>query len=207
MTILIYLLHFNKQEKIFFLKIIDMEKKLAIITGGTSGLGFATAQLLVKKNYFVVMCDLHDEDAEPRVKELGGDKNACFYQCDVTKSQRCQEIVDEVVQKYGEIHVLVNSAGMGLAGSILSKRGQMGMSGKDIYQEDHYKAFEKILAVNVLGTFNFCRYCALHMVKNKPYGPQNERGVMILVSSNSGSEGQNGQIMYGGSKAAVNGMT
>ena len=185
-----------------------MSKKLAIITGGCSGLGYATAKLLVKNNYFVVMCDLYEDESAICIKELGGQNNACFYQCDVTKVERCQEVVDIIAKKYGEIHVLVCSAGMGILGSILTKKGQAGMEGQDAFiSDDHSKAFMKILNVNVIGTYNFCRACAFHMIKNKPYGPQNERGVMILVSSNSATEGQNGQIMYGSSKAAVNGMT
>lgn len=129
---------------------MSTQQKVALITGGTSGLGFATAKKFKSNGYFIVMVDLYSEDAPPKIEALGGSQHACFYQCDVTDSSRVQEVVDDVIKKFKEIHVLLNSAGMGTLGSILTKKGQINIEGKEaLVHHDHYKAFERILAVNV----------------------------------------------------------
>jgi NAD(P)-dependent dehydrogenase (short-subunit alcohol dehydrogenase family) len=181
-------------------------QKVAVITGGTSGLGFAAALKLAAEGYQINLLDLYPEDAQAKVAQLP--KNTDYYQCDVTDAKLCSEIVDKIQAKHGQINVLLNAAGYGVIAPILSSKPVIGMIGKDAeVAEDKAAGFAKILAVNVIGTYNMIRFAAAKMVKNTPYGKYKERGVIVNISSTSSLEGQNGQVMYGGSKAAVNGMT
>jgi NAD(P)-dependent dehydrogenase (short-subunit alcohol dehydrogenase family) len=172
---------------------MKVEGKVAIVTGGASGLGEAAVLRLVQEGCKVVIADVQEELAKKLVQTLGEDKTV-FIKTDVTDEESVQNMINQTVQKYGGIHIVVNSAGIARQASILSKK---------CTAED----FKKVLLVNVVGTFNVAKAAAIVMVKQPTLNDKGERGVIINIASVVGIEGQNGFTVYGGSKGAVIGMT
>lgn len=169
---------------------MDVNGAVAIVTGGASGLGHATAQRLASQGAKVLIVDQAGSAGAEVAKELGG----AFAVADVADEATMQAAVAEA-EAMGPVRVLVHCAGRGGALRILEKDGTPGSLA-------HYA---EIIRVNLTGTFNALRLAAAAMAKNEPV--EGERGVCVLTASVAGYEGQIGQIPYASSKAGVVGMT
>jgi len=165
----------------------------ALVTGGASGLGGATARELVSAGARVAILDLPRSKGEEFAKELG--RGSIFCACDVTKADQVQAAVDRAVAEFGALRIAVNCAGIGWAQRTVTKDGPHAL-----------EPFQKVLEVNVIGTFNAIRFEADRMSKNPP-DADGERGVIVNTASVAAYDGQIGQIAYAASKGAVVGMT
>jgi 3-hydroxyacyl-CoA dehydrogenase/3-hydroxy-2-methylbutyryl-CoA dehydrogenase len=173
---------------------MDIQGKVAVITGGASGLGLATAEALVAKGGKVAILDRDAERGPKAAADLGA--NAMFVQGDVTSADSIAAAVKAVVEKFGAIHICVNCAGVGSA---------MKTVGRENVPHD-LGVFETVLKINLIGTFNVLRLCAAAMANNAP-GVDNERGVIVNTASVAAFDGQIGQVAYAASKGGVVGMT
>jgi len=180
--------------------------KVAVVTGGSMGLGLAAAQKLVANGYQVALLDLDLETAEQEAMTL---KNNCkAWKLDVTKPELVKQVIQEVIKTYQRIDVLINCAGVVAFNNVISNKPVLFAGGNSMSTvENHSEAFLKILNINVVGTFNVLREVAKTMVGNSPEGKFNQRGVIINVGSTMGLEGENGHTFYAGTKGAVHGMT
>lgn len=172
---------------------MEMENVVAIVTGGASGLGEATVRNIVANGGKAVIADVQVERADQLVEELG--ENALFVLTDVTSENAAQNAVDQAVEKFGHVNVLVNCAGIAIAERTVSKRGAHNL-----------ESFQKVIDINLIGTFNMIRLAAEKMQSNDP-GEDGERGVIINTASVAAFDGQIGQAAYSASKGAVAGMT
>lgn len=173
---------------------MDLKDKVAVITGGASGLGRATAEAVVRGGGKVALFDLNEDLGKKTASELGA--NAVAYKVNVVDEASVQEAVDAVMKRFGAIHINVNCAGIGAASRTVGKDGPMPL-----------KTFNFVVQVNLIGTFNTLRLCAQEMQKNAPIGQDEERGVIINTASVAAFDGQIGQAAYSASKAGVVGMT
>ena len=164
---------------------------VALITGGASGLGRATAEALAAKGAKIVIVDLPSSDGEAVAKELGG----VFAPADVTSTDQMNAALD-AADKLGALRAVVHCAGRGATVRVLDKEGNPGSL------ED----YTAIINLNLIGSFNVLRLASARMAKNEPLDGE-ERGVVIMTASIAAWEGQIGQIPYASSKAGVVGMT
>ncbi len=173
---------------------MDLQNKVAFITGGASGLGRATADNFINAGAKVMVFDLNEENARKAAEELG--ENASWAAGDVADEEAVKAAIQKTVDTLGGLHINVNSAGIGAAGRTVGKNGPMPL-----------EAFEFVLRVNLIGTFNCLRLCAEVMQNNEPVTEDGERGVIVNVASVAAFDGQIGQAAYSASKAGVAGMT
>lgn len=173
---------------------MDLKDKVAVITGGASGLGRATAEMVIEQGGRVAIFDLNADLGNRTASELGG--NAGAYRVDVADESSVQEAVDAVMAEFGAIHVNVNCAGIGAAARTLGRDAPMPL-----------KYFGGIVRINLVGTFNTLRLCAWEMQKNEPVNEDGERGAIVNTASVAAFDGQIGQAGYSASKAGVVGMT
>lgn len=170
------------------MEISDASNVVAVVTGGASGLGLATAKRLLDAGAQVVVLDLRGEDA---VAELGD--RARFAQADVTDEAAVAAALD-IAESMGTLRIVVNCAGTGNAIRVLGKDGVFPLA-----------AFRKIVDINLVGTFNVLRLAAERIAKTELIGE--ERGVIINTASVAAFDGQIGQAAYSASKGGVVGMT
>jgi len=170
-----------------------IKDKTAIVTGGASGLGEATARRLLDLGANVVILDFNDTKGNALVDELGS--NLGYYKTDITKSEDIQAALEYTINKYGRLDIAVNCAGIAKGMKTASKKAPHDID-----------MFKQTIAVNLVGTFDVCRLAAFEMIKNVP-NENGERGVIINTSSLAAFEGQIGQIAYAASKAGVAGAT
>ena len=173
---------------------MDLQDKVAFITGGASGLGLATAENFVSAGARVILFDLNEDKAQQAAGELGS--NATWATGDVADEESVLAAIKKTTDTFGGLHVNINSAGIGAAARTIGKDGPMPL-----------KTFEFVLRVNLLGTFNCLRLCADVMQHNEPTTEDGERGVIINVASVAAFDGQIGQAAYSASKGGVAGMT
>ena len=171
---------------------MELEGRVALITGGASGLGLATAQALHAAGAAVVLVDLPDSDGAGAAARLG--ERAAFVPTDVTEAEEVQAALDEAVDRFGGLHVAVSCAGIGPASRVLSRSGPHDLG-----------LFRKVVEVNLIGTFNVTRLAAAEMVRHDPQGE--ERGVIVNTASAAAFDGQIGQAAYSASKGGIVGMT
>jgi len=171
-----------------------LKNKVAIVTGGASGLGLATVEEFVEKGAKVVIFDFNEAKAKEEVERLG--ENVRYALVDVTNEESVQKGINHTLEAFGAIHICVNCAGVGTAGKTIGRKGVLAL-------ED----FNKVININLNGTFNVLRLAAIAMTKNEPFTDSGERGVIINTSSGAAFDGQMGQAAYGASKAGVAGMT
>ncbi|MBU64073.1 MAG: 3-hydroxyacyl-CoA dehydrogenase [Cupriavidus sp.] len=169
---------------------MDIQGNVFIITGGASGLGAGTAQMLAGAGGKVVIADLNEAAGTALASKLGGQ----FVKCDVASESDGQAAVDAAL-KMGRLSGLVNCAGIAVASKTVGKNGPHPLD-----------AFEKTIRVNLIGTFNMIRLAAAAMVQNTP-DAEGERGVVINTASVAAFDGQIGQAAYAASKGGVVGMT
>ena len=173
---------------------MDISGKVAVITGGASGLGRATAEMVLANGGKVALLDLNEDQVNATAKELGSDAKA--YVANVTEDESVKAAIDGVMKDFGGIHVNVNCAGIGAASRTVGREGAMPL-----------QQFNFVMQVNRVGTFNTLRLCAEHMAKNDPVSDDGERGVIVNTASVAAYDGQIGQAAYSASKAGVVGMT
>lgn len=172
---------------------MNVENKVALVTGGASGLGYATARELTKAGASAVIFDLPRSRGDAAASELG-DK-VRFVPGDVTVEREVQSAIDVAVRDFGGLQIVVNCAGVGWPGRVLANDGN----------PIDLERFEAVVRINLVGTFNVIRLAAAVMARADPDGE--ERGVMINTSSVAAFEGQIGQAAYSASKGGVASMT
>jgi 3-oxoacyl-[acyl-carrier protein] reductase len=169
-----------------------LKDKVTLITGGAAGIGRATALRFAEEGARVVICDLNQEAGEATAAELGPD--AAFYAVDVTDRGAVQEWIDDVVERYGRIDVLVNNAGV-LRDNLLVK-----VKGGELVKQMPEEDFDLVIDVNLKGVFNCAQAVAPVMI-------QQGGGVILNATSIVGLDGNFGQTNYVATKAGVVGMT
>jgi NAD(P)-dependent dehydrogenase (short-subunit alcohol dehydrogenase family) len=174
---------------------MDMEIKgnTAVITGGASGLGEATARRFHDLGGNVVVIDINQQRGEALCSELGS--RAAFSLSDVTVPEQVEAGMRLALDRFGTIRMTLNCAGIGPPMKVVGKQGP--------HDLDHFK---NVVNVNLIGTFDVLRLAAFHMSSNPP-NEHGERGVIVNVASVAAFEGQIGQAAYSASKAGVVGMT
>lgn len=172
---------------------MNPEGKVALVTGGASGLGLATTKTLLDSGASVVIVDLPTSTGDTVAKELGDATR--FAPADVTSEEDVRAAIDLAVEEYGGLHINVNCAGVGFPGRVLTRDGT----------PSDLERYEFVIRVNLVGTFNVLRLAAAQMATQEPEGE--ERGVIINTASIAAFEGQIGQAAYSSSKGGIVGMT
>jgi NAD(P)-dependent dehydrogenase (short-subunit alcohol dehydrogenase family) len=172
---------------------MEIAGKSFIVTGAASGLGEATARMLVERGAYVVIADLNPRGADIAA-ELGQQK-AVFVATDVTQGPDGQRAVETAKARFGGVHGLVNCAGIAPGERIVGRDGPHSLDN-----------FARTITINLVGTFNMLRLAAVAMIANAPMADA-ERGVIINTASVAAFEGQIGQAAYAASKAGVAGLT
>jgi len=173
---------------------MDLTGTAAIISGGASGLGEATARALAAAGSTVVIADLNVDRGEAVAAELGGK----FVQTDVADEASVTIAVDDVAAALpSPLRVVVNCAGIGWAERTVNRDGS----------PHSYATFRKVIDINLIGTFNLMRIGAAAVARTEPVDADGQRGVVINTASVAGIEGQTGQLAYSASKGGIIGMT
>ncbi len=172
---------------------MDIKNSVAIITGGASGLGEATARALVERGGRVALLDLDKEMGERLASELGD--AAIFCPGDVSNEKEVDGVVEKVKDAFGTFQIVVNCAGVGGDIKVVGKKGVMPL-----------EAFNRTIQINLIGTFNVIRATASSLMENNPNN-KGERGVYINTSSIAAYDGQVGQSAYSSSKGGIISMT
>lgn len=174
-------------------QIMQIQNHTFLISGGGSGLGAASARLIVANGGNVVLADINVEGGTKMVAELGS--QAKFIETNVTDEASVQAAVTLCTTAFGGIHGVLNCAGVAPGERVVSKTGPHSLAN-----------FSRTISINLIGTFNVIRLAAAAMTLQAP-NANGERGVIINTSSVASFEGQIGQAGYAASKAGVNGMT
>jgi 3-hydroxyacyl-CoA dehydrogenase/3-hydroxy-2-methylbutyryl-CoA dehydrogenase len=166
----------------------------ALVTGGGSGLGEATARRLVKLGARVTVLDLGRSRGAEVARDIGA--SALFCEGDVTGEEQVTAALDRAIEAFGALRAVVNCAGIGPASRTVSKEGEPSDLG----------LFKRTVDVNLIGTFNVVRLAAARMLANEP-NESGERGVFVNTASIAAFDGQIGQAAYSASKGGIVGMT
>jgi 3-hydroxyacyl-CoA dehydrogenase / 3-hydroxy-2-methylbutyryl-CoA dehydrogenase len=172
---------------------MKIENKTAIITGGASGLGEASARRLAGLGANVVVLDLNEDRGQALANELGG--KAAFFKTDICSTSDIEQALDFAKEKFGKIDIVINCAGVSSGMKTASKKGP--------HDLDY---FRKVININLVGVFDVMRQSAYQMLQND-LNDEGGRGVMINTASVAAFDGQIGQVAYSASKAALTGMT
>jgi NAD(P)-dependent dehydrogenase (short-subunit alcohol dehydrogenase family) len=164
-----------------------------LVTGGASGLGAATVGHLARLGARVLIADLNETAGHALERDIGA--AALFERVDVASEADARHAVAAAVQHFGALHGLVNCAGIATPGKVLGKDGPLAL-----------ETFERVVRINLLGTFNLLRLAADAMSRQEP-GAEGERGVIVNTASIAAFDGQIGQPAYAASKAGVAGLT
>lgn len=173
---------------------MQLKDKISVITGGASGLGEAVVRDFVEAGATAVVFDLDEERASEIVDELGKDR-VMFCNVDITDEASVVAAFEEVKATLGTVHICVNCAGVADPGKILDRDGN----------PKPLANYERVIRINLIGTFNVMSKCAALMAKNE-LEDNEERGVIINTSSGAAYEGQIGQSAYASSKNGVIGL-
>ena len=171
---------------------MKIQGQAALVTGGASGLGEATARELARLGAKVAVLDVNAAQAEKVASEIGG----IAIQCDITNSESVANAIAKAAEKHGPARILMNIAGIGTAKRVVQK------DGSPAPLED----FARVVNINLVGTYNMSRLFAAECAKLAPL-EDNERGVMLFTASVAAFDGQVGQQAYSASKAGLAGMT
>ena len=169
-----------------------IKDKVFIVTGGASGLGLATAKMIIHNQGYAILADVNTEGGQKAEEMLG--KNAKFVKTDVTDEASVQNAIDIAVQQFGGLHGAINCAGIAPAERVL---------GRNIIHS--LATFSKVIAINLIGSFNVIRLAA-DVIQHNEAGESGERGVFISTASVAAFDGQIGQAAYSASKSGVVGM-
>lgn len=170
----------------------------AVITGGASGLGEATARQLAERGVRVAIFDMNAERGEVVARDIGG----VFCAVDVTDPGSIAKGLSFARKAHGQEHILVNCAGVALAQKTARRKKE---TGEPIPHD--LAAFAKVIQVNLIGTFNMIAQCSVGMMANDPVTEDGTRGVIINTSSVAAQDGQIGQVAYSASKGGVASLT
>lgn len=173
---------------------MNIQNKVFVVTGGASGLGAETSRYLVEQGAQVVLVDMNLELGQSLAQELG--EQAQFQQLDVTDETAASEFFKILEQTHGQLNGLVNCAGIAPSAKVLGRDGFHDLA-----------MFQRVLNINVTGTFNMLRYAAELISKYELKQGEEERGVIINTASVAAFDGQIGQAAYSASKGAVVAMT
>jgi NAD(P)-dependent dehydrogenase (short-subunit alcohol dehydrogenase family) len=173
---------------------MDISGKVAVVTGGASGIGQAVVRAFVAKGGRVAVFDLNEAAGQELARELG--PGAIFAKVNVSDEASVAAGIAQAISAFGAIHVCVNCAGIGSAAKTVGKDGPFPLA-----------QWNKVIGVNLTGSFNVLRLCAEQMAKNAPAGRDGTRGVIINTASVAAYEGQIGQAAYSASKGGVVAMT
>ena len=171
---------------------MELKGTAAIVTGGASGLGAATARALAAAGAKVAILDVNAEAARSVASEIGG----LGLECDVTGDEAARAAIASAREAHGAARVLVNCAGIGPPGRAVSRRGPLPLDD-----------FRKIIEINLIGTFNCARLAAADMLEQDPVNDDGERGVIVNTSSVAAYDGQIGQPAYAASKGGIASLT
>jgi 3-hydroxyacyl-CoA dehydrogenase/3-hydroxy-2-methylbutyryl-CoA dehydrogenase len=172
---------------------VKLEGTAALVAGGASGLGAATARLLAERGAKVAIVDLDGDRANALAEELGGD--ALSFKADVTSEPDVEAAVAATVEAFGGLRFAASCAGIGWAERTVTRNGPAQL-----------QPFETVIRVNLIGTFNVLRHCANAMAGGEPDG-DGERGAVVMTASVAAFDGQIGQAAYSASKGGVVGLT
>ena len=167
---------------------MDLNNQSAVVTGGASGMGAVTSAALAARGARVAVLDMNQKAAEEKASEIGG----IGIVCDVADAQSASSAVDQVVAEIGPPRVVVNCAGIALAGRIVGRDGPHDLAD-----------YQKVINVNLIGTFNILRLTAATMSDLELIGDSGGRGVIINTASVAAYDGQIGQAAYSSSKGGV----
>ncbi|MFT5573821.1 MAG: 3-hydroxyacyl-CoA dehydrogenase/3-hydroxy-2-methylbutyryl-CoA dehydrogenase [Cryomorphaceae bacterium] len=174
---------------------MQLDNKVAVITGGASGLGEATTRRFVEQGAKVAIFDLNDERGNALSEELG---DAVIYQnVDVVSEDSVEAGIAATIAAFGAVHINCNFAGIGHAEKTVGRENQP-------HALDSYR---RVIEINLIGTFNVLRLCAAQMSKQESLNDDGCRGIIINTASVAGSEGQIGQAAYAATKGAIIGST
>ncbi|HET9770390.1 MAG TPA: SDR family NAD(P)-dependent oxidoreductase [Acidimicrobiia bacterium] len=171
---------------------MELSGTSAIVTGGASGIGAASARALTKRGARCVLIDLNDELGEALASELSG----LYVRADVADPEQVSEAVTAATD-LGPLRSLVNSAGVGYPGRTVDREGN----------PLPLEYFEKVIRVNLIGTFNCLRLAAAAMARTEPVDADGTRGAIVNIASVAAFDGQIGQAAYSASKGGIIGMT
>ncbi|GAB3775921.1 3-hydroxyacyl-CoA dehydrogenase [Spirosoma horti] len=180
---------------------MQLTNATALVTGGASGLGEATTRLLAASGANVVILDLNETQGNALAEELG--PTVRFHKTNVTDEADVQAAINLAIETFGSLQIAINCAGIAEARKTLGK-----VDG--VYGAHSLSVFQKVISINLIGTFNVIRLAALAMEKNEPSGSdgfEGERGVIINTASVAAYDGQMGQAAYAASKGGIVGMT
>jgi NAD(P)-dependent dehydrogenase (short-subunit alcohol dehydrogenase family) len=170
---------------------VDPKGHAAIVTGAASGLGAETAAVLARAGVKVACLDINLEGTREIAERIGG----LAIVCDVTSAESAEAALRQAREEHGPARILVNCAGIGPAKRIVGRDGPMPLA-----------EFERVIAINLIGTFNMMRLCAAEMQTLDPLA-DGERGVIVSTASVAAYEGQVGQPAYAASKGGVAALT
>lgn len=175
---------------------MEIKDKGVLITGGASGLGAACVRLLATGGAHVIIADINSEGGGSLAAELrASGAHVSFVQTDVTSEASVQTAVRTAVEQCGGLHILLNCAGIGSAEKVISKTGPHSLD-----------SFQKVININLIGTFNAIRLVSAAMAENEPT-TDGERGVIINTASVAAFDGRVGQTAYAASKGGIVSMT
>ena len=163
---------------------LDLQDKSAVVTGGASGIGEASARQLAALGAKCVIADLNEERGQQVATDVGG----IFVKCDVTSEQDAADAVT-AANDMGPLRALVNSAGIGMAGRTINRENEPMDLG----------IFKKVIDINLVGSFNMLRLCASAMAKTDP-DEDGQKGAIVNMASVAAFDGQIGQNSYSASK-------
>jgi NAD(P)-dependent dehydrogenase (short-subunit alcohol dehydrogenase family) len=172
---------------------MDITGKVALVTGGASGLGAATAKMIVEEGGHVVIADLNAQAGQALAKELGN--HARFIHADVTDPVQAEAAVKTAMDTFGALHISIQCAGIADAQRVIGKNGPADL-----------ERFSKVVRINLIGSFNVARLAAWAMSTNAE-NDEKERGVIINTASVAAFDGQIGQAAYSASKGGIAAMT
>jgi len=172
---------------------MDINGKVALVSGGASGLGAATVKMITASGGRVVILDLNENLGQSLAHELGD--RARYVRADVSDPNEVEQAVKAATDAFGALHICVNCAGIGDPQKIVGKEGPADLS-----------RFTKVIRVNLIGTFNVARLAAWAIARNDP-ASDGERGVIINTASVAAFDGQIGQAAYSASKGGIVGLT
>ena len=176
---------------------MNIQGQAAIVTGGASGLGEATARALAAHGVKVAIFDMNDAKGEKVASDIGG----VFCKVDVTSDEAVDAGFAKARAAHGQERILVNCAGVAIGQRIARK----GKDGAAAVPHD-FAAFSRVISINLIGTFLMMSKCSAGMLALDPVGDDGERGVMINTSSVAAQDGQIGQVAYAASKGGVASM-
>lgn len=168
-----------------------IDRVLAVVTGGASGLGRAVAERIIAQGGRAALLDLQQDAGEAAAKAIG----AAFFKCDVGDESQVNLAMSSARQAMNGLNLLVNCAGIAGSGRLLGKDGPMAG-----------EYFEKVVRINLIGTF-LCDKAAAALMRDNTPNDEGERGVLIHTASVAAFEGQIGQVAYSATKAGIVGMT